>query len=74
MIGWTLIPKTNIRTKTWFLSWSMTFDYDDPGGDPMKVIVLSQFAGGALAPALVFTLGRYLIALLTSWGVVLHFG
>ena len=61
-LGWRLGAKKNVRLQMRKLGWSMQFDIEDPE----RVTVWSQLAGCILAPAILYGLGRPLLAALMS--------
>jgi hypothetical protein len=69
-VGFAITPKKNARTRTGPLSWSFTFDPDDPG----KVHGRSMLAGAVLTFVAIFTLGPMIARLLLSAGVFFNLG
>jgi hypothetical protein len=70
LIGFSIAPKKNIKTRVGKLSWSMKFDPDDP----RKVLGWSQLGGAILAPLVIFTVGPSFVHLVNRMGTVLNIG
>ena len=70
VVGFAVVPKKNTRMRSGPLSFSFTYDPDDPG----KVLGWSQLAGVAVTLAAIFTLGPVIVRLLLASGVFFNLG
>jgi len=70
IVGFALLPKRNVKTRSGKLWWSTRFDADDP----QKVLLWSELGGGILALLLIFTVGPSVVHLINQMGAILNFG
>jgi hypothetical protein len=70
IVGFGLVPKKNVKTRSVPLAWSMRFDVDGS----MRLLTISQLAGVGIAIVGIAGLGDPLVTWLVEHGVVLRFG